>query len=486
VAQSAVRLPGLSGQAPKTAEPSWAGIGTGGELALEPRFAQPPNDATATARANTQIRGSARRHAGATLHRAAEGRVSDPDERRTNTRPLFGHSIRRASPRGVRARRLAKRRAVSIGVVAASFDLSGRLTLSVDDRDEAVERFVRRQMDPFQPVASREHAGDVTLEATLTVEPAFLDVQNPARDGTVTASDGERFYVLSRGLACAVPDPVRERPVRFSYEPGFPVGALYGSLVRPAMQLDLLRREAAAVHSAAVEIDGRAVLLAGWSESGKTESALALMERGARFVSDKWTVLGADGEASAFPINVGVRRWVLQYLPTLRPTLPRPARRQLAAAGIAAAVTRPLRGRANAMAELAARAVALADRAAVSPSQLRAAYGHDDDAARRLRLGATAVLTTVRGGEVACEPVDDAWAAARLARSGAYERRELFAVLQRRGYAFPADAADAMERAIAAETTILERALATGRTFEVRAPFPVDPRRVAEALARRL
>jgi serine kinase of HPr protein (carbohydrate metabolism regulator) len=57
------------------------------------------------------------------------------------------------------------------------------------------------------------------------------------------------------------------------------------------MHLGLMRRDAVAVHSAAVEMDGQAVLIAGWSESGKTETALALMEAGARFVSDKRTVL---------------------------------------------------------------------------------------------------------------------------------------------------------------------------------------------------
>ena len=57
------------------------------------------------------------------------------------------------------------------------------------------------------------------------------------------------------------------------------------------LQLGHVARGAAVAHSAAVVLDGRAVLVAGWSESGKTETALALMEDGARFLSDKWTVL---------------------------------------------------------------------------------------------------------------------------------------------------------------------------------------------------
>jgi hypothetical protein len=96
----------------------------------------------------------------------------------------------------------------------------------------------------------------------------------------------------------------------------------------------------------------------------------------------------------------------------------------------------------------------------------------------------TAILTTVPGDEVVCEPADPAWAAARLARSAAYERRELFALLERRRFAFPDGRNSALEAAVASETRLLERALARGRTFELRAPFPVDPRRVAAALMR--
>ena len=107
--------------------------------------------------------------------------------------------------------------------------------------------------------------------------------------------------------------------------------------------------------------------------------------------------------------------------------------------------------------------MALADRAALTPSQLRAVYGDGDDPARRVPLGATAILTTVPGREVTCEPADPAWAAARLARSAAYERRELFAVLDRRRFAFPDEWNSALEEAVTSETLLLERALGQGQ-----------------------
>jgi hypothetical protein len=366
--------------------------------------------------------------------------------------------------------------------VTVAYDLAGRLSLSLDERDTHVAAFMAAQMDPFRAGSADGRVHDVELVPGLARRRPFRDIQKAARDGTVTASDGEEFFVLAAGRACAVPAVLEDRPVRFAYEPGFPVRQVFAPLIRPVMHYALHRRGAVAVHSAAVELGGHAVLVAGWSESGKTETALALMEGGARFVSDKWTVLGADGEASAFPINVGIRRWVLPHLEQLAASLPLAARAQLGVAGAAAALSRPLRERPGRIGALAERAVALADRAALTPTDLRAAYHQDDDPARRLPLGTTAILTTVPGPEVVCEPADPAWAAARLARSAAYERRELFGMLERRRYAFPGEGGDGLEEAVDAETELLGRALANGRTVEVRAPFPVDPRRVADAL----
>ena len=364
-----------------------------------------------------------------------------------------------------------------------TYDLSGRLVVAFDDADQAVARLLAAQMDPFRAAANPARPPDVCLEPRPDPMGAFVEVQNPARDGMVTASDGQRLALVHDGLACTFPDRFDARPLVFSYQPGFPLGRIFGRVIRPALQLALHAGEAVAVHSASVELDGRAVLVAGWSETGKTETALALMESGGRFLSDKWTIVGTDGEASAFPIGVGIRRWVLPYLPTVAAGLPPRARARLGLAGVAGALARPLRGRA---ATAATRAVALADRAALNPSELRAAFDQHDDPARRLHLGATVVLTTVPGPDIACEPADPAWAAARLARSAAYERRELFALLERRRYALPAAPAESLDDVVRREAALLERALARAPVLQVRAPFPVDPRRVADAVSRRL
>ena len=363
------------------------------------------------------------------------------------------------------------------------FDLAGRVSLGLALRDEAARRYVHAQMDPF-PAEAANGAGpaDVILEPLDERDaPTNAERQNPARDGVVSATHEGRLFVVAGERACSIPDVLADGPARFAVQDGFPLSAVWGPGVRAALHLKLPARGAVAVHSAAVELDGGGIAVAGWSESGKTETALALMEMGARFLSDKWTVLGPDG-LSAFPINVGVRRWVLPYLPTLRSALPRASRAQLAVAGAFAATTKPLRRREGRTGALLERGVALADRAALTPSEVRAAYRQDDDPGRRVPLRALVLLLTAPGDEVRVQEADPVWAAARLARTAAYERREHFELRQRAAYGLQIAEHGARDASIRAEEELLAALLGGGKVLRVEAPFPVDPRRVSAAV----
>jgi hypothetical protein len=368
------------------------------------------------------------------------------------------------------------------------FDLAGRATLSVAGPQE-VEKYVEDQLDPFRAVTGGGEAADVELRPADESElPPPRELHRAAGDGLVTGFDGDRLQLVAGHRRCAVPDAMAGAPSSFAYEPGFPVARAFKPFVRTALQLAMLRRRAVAVHSAAVEIDGGAVLVAGWSESGKTETALALVERGARFLSDKWTVVGDDGMASAFPIDVGVRGWVLRYLPRLRRSLPPRARFQLAAARLAAVPAERLlagkpTGRPEHLLRAYERGAALADRAPVTVTRVRAAYGQSDDPARLVPLRAVALLTTVPQGPPAIQDVDARWAALRLARSAAYERRPYFSLAERALYAEPDSAReDLPQLVLEREAELLEPLLGRTTVLEVLAPFPTDPRTVAGAL----
>ncbi|MBV8941438.1 MAG: hypothetical protein JO240_06880 [Solirubrobacterales bacterium] len=130
------------------------------------------------------------------------------------------------------------------------------------------------------------------------------------------------------------------------------------------------------------------------------------------------------------------------------------------------------------------RALAVADRAALTPSELRAAYRQRDDPSRGVPLGLLVLLTSVPDDEVSVRPVSPEWAAARLARAAAYERRDFFSLLQRRAYAEPLVEADPVAEAIAAERRLLEPLITDVPAIEVRMAFPSDPRAGAAAVSR--
>src|SRR5690349_3423079 len=97
-----------------------------------------------------------------------------------------------------------------------TYDLSGRLSVGFADEDDGLVRLLAARMDPLRP-ADATRPPDVELGPGLRPRPALRDIQNRARDGAVTASDGERLLILEAGLACTVPDPLSDRPARFVY-----------------------------------------------------------------------------------------------------------------------------------------------------------------------------------------------------------------------------------------------------------------------------
>jgi hypothetical protein len=371
------------------------------------------------------------------------------------------------------------------------FEVCGRVTLSLLDADQRVRRALHSEMDPYPATSTHQGGADIVLAAAEAEEAGpFVDLQNPAGDGVVTAFDGRRHYLLHEGRWCSLADPLAGRPTRLEYQAGFPVWRVVASVLRPTLQIALLDHQAVAVHSAGVDVNGTGVIIGGWSESGKTETALAFVEGGARFISDKWTVVDSDGLMSAFPISVGVRRWVLRYLPRFRSALPTRARAQLQAAAIASVVSRPVRalrprGRVGGLVIGAVdRAVALGDRAALRPSEVRAAYAQAGDSSWSAPLGAVVLLTTVPGEGVTAAAADPAWAARRLSRAAAFERRAFFGLHERSRYSLPDRDGDVEATIVEREERFLTKVFESRRLINVNAPFPTDPRRVAEAIAR--
>ena len=91
------------------------------------------------------------------------------------------------------------------------FESAGTVRLALPDADERTERVACRELDPYGPIAGDGNA-DLTLEATARL-PAPIDVQNPAADSLVTASDGTDLRVI-RHNAGSLKGPANGRRMR--------------------------------------------------------------------------------------------------------------------------------------------------------------------------------------------------------------------------------------------------------------------------------
>jgi hypothetical protein len=367
------------------------------------------------------------------------------------------------------------------------YEIARALRLEFTGADDRAARFLEAALDPWGEAPAGDGPADVQL-GELTARPGDAELQNPAGDGLSTAIDDGGTYVRADGRWCLVAPPAAEGPFVFAAERGFPLGRVFGRFVRPALQLALAGHGAVAVHGSAVVADGRGIVVAGWSEAGKTETALALVEEGASFLSDKWTLVSGDGSLACFPISIGVRRWLLHYVPTLRQKLPRAARLQFAAAaaGEAAAHATARFGRGSGVVATTHAAVAelatLAQRASLSPSELSAAYGQPPPTGSA-PLAALVLLTTTAEGQPRAELRDPAWAARRLARSATYERRDYLALTERARYLRRNDHGSDIAHLIEdREERMLASVLASARVIEVRTPFPTDPRRIVDTV----
>jgi len=99
-------------------------------------------------------------------------------------------------------------------------------------------------------------------------------------------------------------------------------GVLAVPLLIPILNLTALARGALPLHAAALQYGGKGILVTGWSKGGKTETLLAFMAQGARYIGDEWVYIDAQGDTMhGVPEPVRVWDWHLQQLPALRQAL---------------------------------------------------------------------------------------------------------------------------------------------------------------------
>jgi hypothetical protein len=372
-----------------------------------------------------------------------------------------------------------------VGSVQFECGLPGDLAVRCVDLTPFVGRAISRDLGTAPNPA--EPRGRVTIqgvEGGRATSAPLESMLGDAGDGLVVGWTADGAVVVDDGARIELRGTSDDVLVRVGSDvDGW---RLLRDVVRPAIQVAALGRGTVVAHAAAVEVDGTTVVIAGWSESGKTETALALVESGASFLGDKWTVLAHRSSAEPgdvivgpFPNRVGVRRWVLPYLPRLATALGRPRHARLAAGAAVAAAAGRVRSATRGSRTLDAvigpigALAGLTDTVRLSPDAVRRAYGDDRPTSEPI-LGALILLDTIEaGGDAGIGRLDARSAAVAMARSAAYERRRYHLLGERLAGREPSIVPGF--EIVAREADAIEALLANVATYRLRAPFPADP-----------
>ncbi len=215
------------------------------------------------------------------------------------------------------------------------------------------------------------------------------------------------------------------------------------------------------------------VLVAGWSKGGKTETLLACMSEGARYVGDEWVFLSPDGTMHGLPEPIRLWSWQLEQLPALLGARPARDRRRLAAwKNIARVADRTARSGLPG-AGIVRRAAPVLGRQAylqVPPADL---FGPDSIALHG-ELDAVVLVVSHDAPETVAEPVRHGEIARRMRASLEEERAPLMTHYRHFLYAFPDRANPIVENAGELEAKLLSSLLDDRPAAKVAHPHPCD------------
>jgi hypothetical protein len=240
-------------------------------------------------------------------------------------------------------------------------------------------------------------------------------------------------------------------------------------LLIPVVNLTVLAKGAIPLHASAFSYNGTGVLVTGWSKGGKTETLLAFMARGARYIGDEWVYISGDGHRM-FGIPEPLRLWSWHFddVPQYRRRVSLRDRVRLRAIESARLLSRVVPN-----SKLVRRVRAILKRQAFVDL-------HPEDLFSR-QLGTLAgnvdkVLFAVSHDtpDVLVQAVDPEEVARRMVFSLQHERLDFMSYYLKFRFAFPAAANELIERAETLEREGLTRALAGKDTFCVSHPYPVS------------
>ena len=347
------------------------------------------------------------------------------------------------------------------------FDLHGLVGVRVVGGTPSDVAVVRRQLGHPETPLDREP--DLTVRFVERLAPSPLTLVGIGESGY----DDDAFYLLqAKGGS--------RRRTRMQFDrlgPGAEIVCERGIPAVPhllaTVNLLLLSHDVLPLHATALEVDGKGVLVTGWSKGGKTETLLALTSHGARYVGDEWVHLPPGGRMVGLPEPIRLWGWQLAQRPDLLASRPAAERRRLRAwstvSRIAdAAVDRSWKG--SGLARRIAPAVGRQAYLQVTPRDLFGAVGMVPSA----RLDAVVLVLSHEAPETVVHVVEQGEIARRMAASLAEERAPMMVHYRQFRYAFPDRPSPLLEQASEIESRLLSERLDNVPGGKVTHPHPCD------------
>ena len=355
------------------------------------------------------------------------------------------------------------------------FDLHGVVGIRLLDATPNDVATVRRQLGPLDTALGREPDITVRFVDRATTKPlTYVGLH----DGGFN-DDG--FFVVQPkpgGVAKAlIPfDQIGHRP-QLICERAMPAVPHLLSVIN----LTALDKGVLPLHASAFTAGSTGVLVTGWAKGGKTESLLACMNQGARYVGDEWVYLTTDGQMVGLPEPIRLWAWHLAQLPELLRSRPRAERVRLSTwKALAGLATMAASSRLPGSGFLRKGAPALERQAylQIPPDEL---FGVD---AVTLRGTADAVVLVEShdSPDIVTEPTTGSEVAARMAFSLADERTRFLAHYRQFRYAFPGAKSSVVEAAEPLESALLVKLLGELPSAKVMHPSPCDIAALGQAV----
>jgi hypothetical protein len=363
--------------------------------------------------------------------------------------------------------------------IRADFDLHGVVSIRVENARPGDLRAVERQLGPLRSPGVAEP--DLLLRFVERI-PVGGELRTLGRDEA--AYDSGSFLVL-RGKHKArtrvrIPMEQIGQSCEILCEHGLPAVPL----LVPIVNLTALAKGFVPLHAAAMVWNGAGVVMTGWSKGGKTETLLAFMQRGARYVADEWCYLAADGRRIfGIPEPVRLWRWQLAQLPEIRRRLPWGSRARLAALatlpGLESRLPESVQrvGPGRALRRLS-HFLGGQLHVNVAPERLFGAEAH----AREAQFSHLVFVTSAQRPDTAARAMEPEEVADRMVHSLQFERMRLLETYRSFRFAFPHLSNAHLEKAEERERTLLRQAFSGKPAWCVEHPYPVELRQLFDCL----